>query len=211
MPYLLYNLSMKKKIVIIGAGPAGLSCAYKLLKISKDVEVTLVEMDGNVGGIAKTIFDDGNGTDMGPHRFFTKNKEVLTLWNELLPFQGFPAIDDKLLNRDIDFVKGGANPEVSDNVFLKRKRFSRIYYNKHFLDYPIKFSLSIIWALGLSRTFVAGFSYLKACIHKIPETSLETFMINRFGRVLYELFFEGYTQKVWGVHPSLISKEWRYF
>lgn len=199
---------MNKKIIIIGAGPAGLSCAYRLLKTSNDIDVTIVEMDNIVGGIAKTVFDDGNGTDIGPHRFFTKNKEVLALWNELLPFQGSPAIDDKLLNRSVNLVENGADPETDDKVFLKRKRFSRIYYEKHFLDYPIKLSPAIILALGLPKTLIAGFSYLKSCVHKMPETNLETFMINRFGRVLYELFFEGYTQKVWGVHPSQISKEW---
>lgn len=62
--------------------------------------------------------------------------------------------------------------------------------------------------MGIPTTIVAGFSYLKSCFHKVPETNLETFMINRFGKVLYELFFEGYTQKVWGVHPSKISKDW---
>ena len=200
---------MKKRIVIIGGGPAGLSTAYELLKADCNIEPVIVEMEDCVGGLAKTVFDEeGNGTDIGPHRFHSKNNEVMEQWNEILPFQGKPAKDDILLSRKIDFDQTDADPEKSDKVFLKRKRFSRIYYKKHFLDYPIKLKAATVFAMGIPTTIVAGFSYLKSCLRKLPETNLETFMINRFGRVLYQLFFEGYTQKVWGLHPSKISKDW---
>ena len=200
---------MGKRVIIIGSGPAGLTTAYKLLKEDNSLKITLIEKDSAVGGLSKTIYDEcGNGTDIGPHRFHSKNQEVMDLWNEVLPFQGKPAIDDIITKRNIIFKSDGADPEVEDRVFLKRKRFSRIYYKKHFLDYPIKLKPATILAMGIPTTFVAGMSYLKSCIHKIPEINLESFMINRFGRVLYELFFEGYTQKVWGVHPSKISKDW---
>ena len=197
---------MKKRVIIIGAGPAGLSAAYRLLDFG--ITPFIIETDEVVGGIAKTFFENGNGTDIGPHRFFTKNKQVKDLWEKLLPLQGAPSCDDKLLNREVSLKENGPDPEKDENVFLSRKRFSRIYYSKHFLDYPLKIKPANILAMGLATTFIAGCSYLKSCFYKLPETNLESFMINRFGRVLYELFFEGYTQKVWGVHPSNISKEW---
>ncbi len=200
---------MKKRVVIIGAGPAGLCAAYELLDANPNIELIIIESENKVGGLAKTIYDEnGNGTDIGPHRFHSKNEDVLNFWDKFLLPQNAPAIDDIMLNRKIEFNSLGADPEKADKVFLKRKRFSRIFYKNCFIDYPIKLKPSTILAMGIPTTIIAGFSYLKSCIKKLPETNLETFMINRFGKVLYELFFEGYTQKVWGVHPSKISKDW---
>ena len=71
-----------KKVVIIGAGPAGLSCAYEILKTTKDVEITILEEDKEVGGISKTVNYKDNRIDIGGHRFFTKNEEVKKLWFE---------------------------------------------------------------------------------------------------------------------------------
>lgn len=198
----------KKTAIIIGAGPAGLSAAYHLLKFTDDITPVLVEQEDAPGGLSRTIYKNGNGTDIGPHRFFTKNDEVFDFWKKLLPIQGFSAIDDKITGRTIEPQNYTADPEKSDKVFLRRKRFSRIYYDKKFFDYPIKLSFSAFKSLGLKRTFLAGISYLRSCIYKLPETNLESFMINRFGKVLYEMFFEGYTQKVWGFHPKNISKDW---
>lgn len=62
--------------------------------------------------------------------------------------------------------------------------------------------------MGFKLTMVAGFSYLKSMFHKLPEDNLENFYINRFGRKLYSMFFEGYTEKLWGRHPSQISADW---
>lgn len=200
---------MRNKIaIIIGAGAAGLSAAYYLLKLSTDIKPVIIEQDSCVGGLAKTLFNNGNGTDIGGHRFFTKNSEVFEFWKKFLPVAGYPAQDDIYLKRNIEIDEKGDNPEKDDKVFLKRKRFSRIYYQNHLIDYPIKLNLETIFAMGLKKTVKAGFSYLKSCVNKVPETNLETFMINRFGKVLYELFFEKNTQKIWGIHPALISKEW---
>lgn len=194
-----------KKIVIIGAGPAGLSAALSILE-NTDYKPIIIEKDSEIGGLSKTLKNGDFFTDIGPHRFFTKNDKVMNLWTSLLSVQGKSAIDDLILGRN--FNENGANPETEDNVFLKRKRFSRIYYRKHFIDYPIKINPSIFIAMGLFKSIQAGFSYIKSCFFKLNETNLETFMINRFGRVLYELFFEGYTYKVWGIHPKMIQKEW---
>ena len=89
---------MKKQVVIIGAGPAGLTTAYYLLKNSNQYDVVVLEKDNIIGGISKTIEFDGYKIDTGIHRFFTKNNEVEKIWEELLPVQGGPSYDDKLLD-----------------------------------------------------------------------------------------------------------------
>ena len=122
-----------KKIVIIGAGPAGLSCAYEILKTTKEIEVTIIEENKEVGGISKTVNYKENRIDIGGHRFFTKNEEVKKLWFDLLPLQNMPSLDDKILNTDKKFPSEGSDPEVEDSVMLIRNRVSRIYYNHKFL------------------------------------------------------------------------------
>ena len=91
---------------------------------------------------------------------------------------------------------------------LIRQRVSRIYSFKTFFDYPITMSFATFKAMGFWKTIKAGFSYLGACIHKREEKSLEDFYINRFGKVLYQMFFEKYTEKLWGRHPREISADW---
>lgn len=194
-----------KKVIIIGAGPAGLSAACKLLEYG--ITPVVIEQDESVGGISKTIFNGKNGTDIGPHRFFTKSDEVMNFVSNFLKIQGKPAKDDLILNRNFE-TTDSANPEKDDLVLLKRKRFSRIYYNNKFFDYPIKLNLKFFKDLGLKNTINIGFSYLKAHIIKRKENSLEDFIVNHFGQVLYELFFAKYTQKVWGKSPSEIPKDW---
>ena len=196
----------KKTAIIIGAGPAGLSAACRLLD-ETDIKPIIIEQSNIIGGISKTVFYDNNGTDIGPHRFFTKSKEVMDFITSFLPLQGKPAKDDILLNREFEETVG-SDPEKEDLVLLKRKRFSRIYYLKKFFDYPISLKPKLFFNLGLIRTMKIGFSYIKSCVVKRKEVSLEDFMINHFGKVLYELFFEKYTQKVWGKHPSEIPKDW---
>ena len=195
-------------IVIIGAGPAGLSCAYQLLKNNKKINVILIEESDSVGGISKTVLHNGNRMDLGGHRFFTKNEEVFSLWKEIMPLQGNPAYDDKLLGIKKDLVPKGADPEKEDNVLLIRKRMSRIFYKKKFFDYPISLNIKTIKNMGLFTTIKCGFSYIKSCIFKRKETSLENFYINRFGKTLYQMFFEGYTTKLWGRTPKEIDASW---
>lgn len=199
---------MKKKIVIIGAGPAGLASAYYLLKNSDKYDITLLEKDSIIGGISKTIEFDGYKIDTGIHRFFTKNDEVEKIWEELLPIQGKPTYDDLILNRNKPFVQNGPDPEKDDKTFLIKDRITRIYYGRKFYDYPVSLNLTTIKNMGFFTMVKAGFSYLKSCIHKLPETSLENFYINRFGKVLYSMFFKSYTEKVWGISPSKISADW---
>ncbi len=199
---------MGKKILIIGAGPAGLTAAYELLNSGKDYEVTVLERSERIGGISQTVRYNGNRMDIGGHRFFSKDDEVMNWWAKMMPIQGAPSIDDRLLSREVNLSSGGPDPEKDDRVMLVRHRVSRIYYKKKFFDYPISMKWETIKNMGFGTTMKAGFSYLRTIFVKLPETSLENFYINRFGRVLYSMFFEGYTEKLWGRHPRDISADW---
>ena len=200
----------KQSVVIIGGGPAGLTAAWELIKDggADRYDVTVLEETHEFGGISRTVKHNGNRMDIGGHRFFSKDDRIMDWWKNTLPLQGAPSYDDKKLNREHDMEPGGPDPEVEDKVMLKRHRVSRIYWNKHFLDYPISLSAGTLKAMGFKLTMVAGFSYLKSMVYKLPEDNLENFYINRFGRKLYSMFFEGYTEKLWGRHPSEISADW---
>ena len=199
-----------KKVIVIGAGPAGLTAAYEILKDNKnkEYEVTILEESNDIGGISKTVRYNGNRMDIGGHRFFSKDERVMKFWEELMPIQGKNSFDDEILGREKPLVNGGPDPEKEDKVMLLRTRVSRIYYLKKFFDYPISLKLQTFTNMGLIRTIKAGFSYLKSIIIKKEENSLENFYINRFGKVLYGMFFEKYTEKLWGRHPSEISADW---
>lgn len=197
-----------KTVYIIGAGPAGLTAAWCLLKKSRDYQVVILEESDAIGGISRTVRYKGNRMDIGGHRFFSKDERVNRFWEAVMPQQGAPAWDDQVLKREVPLKKGGPDPEKEDRVMLVRHRVSRIYYKRKFFDYPVKMNLNTIRNMGFLQTGKAGFSYLAACLHKRPEDSLENFYINRFGRKLYSMFFEGYTEKLWGIHPSRLSADW---
>jgi protoporphyrinogen oxidase len=197
-----------KQVVIIGAGPAGLTAAFELTKHPEDYEVIVLEENDVVGGISRTVRYKGNRMDIGGHRFFSKDERVNKWWDDLMPMQGRPSFDDIRTGRKFELKTLGPNPEKQDVVMLKRRRVSRIYYKRKFFDYPIKMNMNTIMNMGLWTTFCAGLSYFKTLFKKLPETSLENFYINRFGRQLYSMFFEGYTEKLWGRHPKNISADW---
>ncbi len=197
------------KVIIIGAGPAGLTAAYELLKDKdKKYKVIILEESDQIGGISKTVRYNGNRMDIGGHRFFSKDEKVMEFWENLMPLQGADSFDDKKLKRKKPLKKGGPNPEKEDRVMLTRNRVSRIYYLKKFFDYPVSMKKETFANMGFVRTIKAGFSYLKTIFVKKKEDSLENFYINRFGKVLYGMFFEKYTEKLWGRHPSQISADW---
>ena len=125
----------KIKVVIAGAGPAGIVAAYELQKteeLRNKYDVTVVEETDDIGGISKTREINGNRMDMGGHRFFSKDSKVIEWWNTILPTQGELPVDDIELNRNVEIHEGGPNPKYSDNVMLVRNRVSRIYFNNKF-------------------------------------------------------------------------------
>lgn len=199
---------MSKKVLVIGAGPAGLTAAYELVKKGKEYNVILFEESNEVGGISKTVNYKGNRMDMGGHRFFSKVNQVNDWWESMLPMQGENSKDDRILNRSSSVEPGGPDPDVTDQVMLKRHRVSRIFFMNKFYDYPISIKPETFINMGFLNTMKVGWSYLSSVFHKLPETNLENFYINRFGRKLYEMFFEYYTENLWGRHPSEIDASW---
>lgn len=164
--------------IIIGAGPAGLTAGYTLAKHGRDVLV--LEQDPvYVGGISRTASYKGFLFDIGGHRFFSKSKEIVDLWNEILP-------DD----------------------FLERPRLSRIYYRGKFYAYPLK-AFEALRNLGLveSALCMASFAYAKAFPVKEPRT-FHQWVRNQFGERLFGIFFKTYTEKVWGMGCDEISADW---
>jgi protoporphyrinogen oxidase len=165
-------------VAIIGAGPAGLTAAYLLTKAGKTV--TVIEKDPHyVGGISRTVEHEGFRFDIGGHRFFSKSKEVVDLWNEILP-------DD----------------------FIERPRMSRIYYEGKFYSYPLR-AFEALFNLGVWRSTVCMASYARAKVFpKKDARSFQDWTINQFGAKLFGIFFKTYTEKVWGMPCDEISADW---
>lgn len=197
-----------KKIIVIGAGPAGLTAAYELLKKDKEMEVTIFEESSCFGGISRTVQYKGNRMDMGGHRFFSKIPEVNEWWDQMLPMQGAPSYDDRKLDREVPLEKNGPDPEKEDRVMLTRHRVSRILFDDKFYDYPVSLKPETLKNMGFLKTMQVGFSYLASLLHKRPDDNLENFYINRFGKKLYSMFFEYYTENLWGRHPREIDASW---
>ncbi len=203
------------QVVIIGAGPAGLTAAREIQKIGK-YQPIVIEADNIVGGISRTVEHNGNRIDIGGHRFFSKSDRVMKWWSEVMPLQGAPARDELALaaiygeeELPKDLAANGADPQEVDRVLLMRSRLSRIYFLRKFFDYPVSLSFSTFRNLGVVRMVKIVVGYLRAILFPIrPEENLEQFFINRFGRSLYKTFFKDYTEKVWGVECSDIPAEW---
>ncbi|MBN1425554.1 NAD(P)/FAD-dependent oxidoreductase [Candidatus Fermentibacteria bacterium] len=201
---------MPRIALIIGAGPAGLTAAYELARRT-DVTPIVLEATADIGGISKTVNHRGNRLDIGGHRFFSKSDRVMRWWQNILPLQGQPSWDDKLLNRAVPLssTPGAPDPETEDRVLLARGRVSRILYGRKFYDYPLSLKPATVSNLGLARMARIAAGYTRARLAPIrPERSLEDFFVNRFGHELYATFFRDYTAKVWGVPCSQISPEW---
>jgi protoporphyrinogen oxidase len=171
-----------QKVVIIGAGPAGLTAAYKILKKSKDYKVVIIEKDFSVGGLSKTFTFEGNRVDIGGHRFFSTDVQINTIWDEILP--------------------------IENKGMRINNRLSHIFYNEQMYEYPIRLSMNMLRQFGISEGTSVVISYLKSLIKKQKESSLEDFYINRFGKRLYQMFFEQYTYKLWGISAKYIAPDW---
>lgn len=168
----------RRKVIIIGAGPAGLTAAYQLCKAR--VTSVVLEKDSIVGGLAKTVNHKDFRFDIGGHRFYTKAEAAADIWREVL----------------------------TEKDFLRRKRLSRIYYNKKFFHYPLRAS-SMLFSLGLWDGCLILLSYLRAQLFpEKSEQNFEQWVTNRFGKQLYNVFFKSYTEKVWGIPAHEITAEW---
>ena len=196
-----------KTVVIIGAGPAGLTAAYELSK-TQGFRVIVLEASGEFGGISRTVEHNGNRIDIGGHRFFSKSDWVMDWWKNIMPVSSdLGEIDIAYQNKVRSVTTDGVTD--GDRVMLVRNRLSRIYYQGKFMSYPVKPDLDTALKLGPTRIAKILATYGQARLFpRKPETSLEDFLLNRFGRELYATFFEDYTEKVWGVPCSEISAEW---
>lgn len=168
----------KKSVLIIGAGPAGLTAAHLLSEQGYRVHV-YESHPQLVGGLSKTVHYKGFSFDLGGHRFYTKAPEVAQYWHSIL-----------------------------GDRFMKRSRLSRIYYNKRFFQYPLQLSdvikkIPFIQGLG----FLTSYLKVKLRRAPTIE-SFEDWVIANFGKGLYQAFFKSYTEKVWGMPCHEISKDW---
>jgi protoporphyrinogen oxidase len=169
-----------RAVVVIGAGPAGLTAAYELMKLGHAHEVTILESTDVVGGISQTVQRNGWRFDLGGHRFFTKVTRVNELWDEILA------------------------PET----MLDRPRQSRMLYRGKLYDYPLV-PMNALRNLGPIEMARCAASYLWVRIHPPKnQDNLEGFYASRFGWRLYRHFFKTYTEKVWGVPVTELSADW---
>lgn len=201
-------------VVVIGAGPAGLTAAYELQRAGVG-QITVLEADTQVGGISKTVEYRGNRIDIGGHRFFSKSDWVMQWWASILPVEkpeSGARHTFKYQGQERDALPGNlteVDASGQNDAMMVRNRLSRIYYNNRFFDYPLKLNAGNLRKLGWTKTVTFGVSYIAAKLRPIEsEASLEDFFINRFGQKLYRQFFKEYTEKVWGVPCSEISAAW---
>src|SRR5213595_2758108 len=169
---------MKPKVVIIGAGPAGLTAGYLLSK--NDIDVVILEADPvYVGGISRTATYKGFHFDIGGHRFFSKSKPVEDLWTEILP-----------------------------NDMLTRPRSSRIFYGGKFFSYPLKPIKALLkLGVFKSILCVLSWLKARLFPVRNPR-NFEEWVSNQFGKRLFNTFFKSYTEKVWGMSCKEISADW---
>ena len=163
-------------IIIAGAGLAGLSCGYELCKMGKTV--TVVEKHPVVGGLARSFQRKGFFCDMGPHRFFTENEELL---KHVL--------------------------EVTDNNMVSTSRETRIFLMNRYFDYPLKIH-NVLLHMPKCKILSIFYHYfavrLKNLFRRPSDESFEDWVVNRFGWELYRMFFKEYTEKTWGMPCSEI-------
>jgi len=173
-----FGAEKKVETVVIGAGPAGLTAAYLLAKKGRSVWV--LEADSKyVGGISKTARYKDFLFDIGGHRFFSKSQQVEDFWTEIL-------------GKDL----------------LHRPRSSRIYYKNKLFAYPLN-ATEALRKLGLVESLLCILSYFRAKLLPIrPVVSFRDWVTNQFGRRLFRIFFETYTEKVWGMRCEEISADW---
>jgi protoporphyrinogen oxidase len=168
----------RKQVLVIGAGSAGLTAACELLKHEK-FTVTVLEREAVVGGLAKTIEYKKCRYDIGSHHFITDSQRVIDWWQSIM-----------------------------GNDFKKHHRVTRIFYKKHYFNYPLE-PLNAIRGLSLIECIRSILSYAWIRFFPIKEArSLQDYVCNQFGRRLFSIFFKTYYEKVWGVGCDQVSGDW---
>jgi len=172
-----------KKVVIIGGGITGLSTAWRL--INKGFEVKILETDGRVGGLAKSIKVDNYYFDIGPHSFFSEDKEVF--------------------NSIMSLFKG----EESAMPFSKRT--VKMWFRNRYVDYPLS-AKSVLFQMGVMSPILSFLSFAKSYIKNIifkkdknTPLTIEEWAINNFGKYLFLNFFKPYTEQFWKIPTSELS------
>lgn len=170
---------MGKNTIIIGAGPAGLSCAYQLTKSKEAGTVNVYEASDYIGGMSRSFDLWGQRVDLGPHRFFSKQKEINEFFTDL----------------------------VKDDYTLVDRQ-TRIYYRNKFFDYPIKLG-NVMKNLPIWVIFQVGWFYGIQMINPIKDPkNFEEWVTNKFGKKLFQIFFKNYTEKLWGIKCTEIDADW---
>lgn len=165
-----------KKVIIVGAGIAGLTAAYKLAERSFDV--TLIEKEDKVGGLARTFRYGDYVFDIGPHRFFSSNPEV-----------------NRFLHK------------VMDNRFLEILRYSAVHFCNKYHTWPLRLKSVFQMPLGVSIPAFFDL-FTKGKYKKYNEPTFKNFILAKYGKTLYERFFKGYTEKFLGISPEKVHYHW---
>ena len=170
---------ISKKVIIIGAGPSGLGAALELQK-NHVKDILIIEKNPDPGGLCRTVSFQDNRFDIGPHIFFSKNKEINELWHN-----------------------------IAGNEFITHKKLTKIYYKNKFFDYPLK-PLNTLKNLGVIESSQAIIDYIISRIKtdKGDMQSFEKWVYKNFGKKLYQTFFRTFTEKFWGIDCKKISADW---
>ncbi|HEX8994811.1 MAG TPA: NAD(P)/FAD-dependent oxidoreductase [Ktedonobacterales bacterium] len=167
-----------RRVVIMGAGPAGLTAAYELMRYQVP-SVTLEKDPRFVGGISRTEESRGYRFDIGGHRFFSKSQEVEDFWTEIL-----------------------------GEELLTRGRLSRIFYKGKYFDYPLKATNALFNMGPIETVrCISSYAWARVHPTRNPQ-NLEEWVTNQFGHRLFSIFFKTYTEKVWGISTKELSADW---
>ena len=174
-----------KKVIVIGAGPAGLTAAYEILNRTDSCQVLVLEEKNQIGGLAKTVDFQDYRMDLGGHRFLMVNEKVLDWWNQFLPSRG------------VNYIKR----------MFQRKQKLKLYYKGNYVSHPILFDRKFRNQVGSFRTLKCICGLIKSKIKKRKEHTLEDYYMNRFGQTIYQTFLQDYMEKCWGESLRNLSCE----